>query len=86
VPARDHGHDLPAMAAAVTPATKVIFLANPNNPTGTWFERVDFEAFMAAVPANVVVVLDEAYCEFVEDAQALSGFDVLDRYPNLIVS
>ncbi|PQA52236.1 histidinol-phosphate transaminase [Amnimonas aquatica] len=86
VPARNHGHDLPAMAAAVTPATKVIFLANPNNPTGTWFERADFEAFMAAVPANVVVVLDEAYCEFVDDAQALSGFDVLDRYPNLIVS
>lgn len=86
VAAKDYGHDLPAMAAAVTPATKVIFLANPNNPTGTWFERSEFEAFMAAVPAQVVVVLDEAYGEFVTDPQALDGFAVLDRYPNLIVS
>lgn len=86
VPARDYGHDLPAMAAAVTPATKVIFLANPNNPTGTWFEADAFAAFMAAVPAHVVVVLDEAYCEFVSDPQALDGFAVLERHPNLIVS
>ncbi len=86
VAAKNYGHDLPAMAAAVTPATKVIFLANPNNPTGTWFEAAEFEAFMAAVPAQVVVVLDEAYGEFVSDAQALDGFAVLDRYPNLIVS
>ncbi len=86
VPAKDYGHDLPAMAAAVTPATKVIFLANPNNPTGTWFAPSEFEAFMAAVPAQVVVVLDEAYGEFVTDPQALDGFAVLDRYPNLIVS
>lgn len=86
VAAKDYGHDLPAMATAVTPATKVIFLANPNNPTGTWFEADDFAAFMAAVPAHVVVVLDEAYGEFVSDPQALDGFAVLDRHPNLIVS
>lgn len=86
VPARDFGHDLPAMAAAVTPATKVVFLANPNNPTGTWFEADAFAEFMAAVPPHVVVVLDEAYCEFVSDPQALDGFAVLDRHPNLIVS
>lgn len=86
VPAKDYGHDLPAMAAAVTPATKVIFLANPNNPTGTWFEAAEFATFMAAVPAQVVVVLDEAYGEFVSDADALNGFAVLDQYPNLIVS
>lgn len=86
VPAKDFGHDLPAMAAAITPATKVIFLANPNNPTGTWFEADAFAVFMAAVPARVVVVLDEAYGEFVGDPQALNGFDVLDRHPNLVVS
>lgn len=86
VPARDFGHDLPAMAAAVTPATKVIFLANPNNPTGTWFEADDFAVFMAQVPGHVVVVLDEAYGEFVTASDALDGLKVLPKYPNLIVS
>lgn len=85
VPARDWGHDLPAMAAAVTPATRLIFVANPNNPTGTWFERAEFEAFMAAVPEQVLVVLDEAYTEYVEAGEALNGFDYIERYPNLIV-
>lgn len=85
VPARNWGHDLPAMAAAVTPATRLIFVANPNNPTGTWFERTEFEAFMAAVPTNVLVVLDEAYTEYVEAGEALNGFDYIERYPNLIV-
>jgi len=86
VPARNFGHDLPAMAAAVTPATKVIFLANPNNPTGTWFEAADFAAFMAQVPGHVVVVLDEAYGEFVTATDALDGLRELPKYPNLIVS
>ena len=85
VPARNWGHDLPAMAAAVTPATRLVFIANPNNPTGTWFERAEFEAFMASVPENVLVVLDEAYTEYVEAGEALNGFDYIERYPNLIV-
>lgn len=86
VPARDFGHDLPAIAAAITPATKVIFLANPNNPTGTWFEASEFAAFMAQVPTQVVVVLDEAYGEFVTASDALDGLAVLPKHPNLIVS
>lgn len=86
VPARHYGHDLPAMAAAITPATKVIFLANPNNPTGTWFEAADFTAFMAQVPAHIVVVLDEAYGEFVTSPDALDGLKELPKHPNLIVS
>lgn len=86
VPARDYGHDLTAMAQAITAKTKVIFLANPNNPTGTWFAEADFHAFMAAVPAHIVVVLDEAYCEFVSDPAALNGLAQLGRYPNLIVT
>ena len=86
VPARDYGHDLVAMAAAITSKTKVIFLANPNNPTGSWFEENDFHAFMAVVPAHVVVVLDEAYGEFVSDASALNGLAQLSRYANLIVT
>jgi histidinol-phosphate aminotransferase len=86
VPARHYGHDLPAMAAAITPATKVIFLANPNNPTGTWFEAANFTAFMAQVPAHIVVVLDEAYGEFVTAPDALDGLKELPKHPNLIVS
>ncbi|SDS51397.1 histidinol-phosphate aminotransferase [Halopseudomonas litoralis] len=86
VPAREWGHDLEAMAAAITPATRLVFIANPNNPTGTWIERADFEAFMERVPAQVLVVLDEAYTEYVDAKDALNGFDFVARYPNLIVS
>src|SRR5690606_21738591 len=68
-----------------TPATRLVFIANPNNPTGTWFERAEFEAFMASVPEHVLVVLDEAYTEYVEPGEALNGFDYIKRYPNLIV-
>lgn len=86
VPARDYGHDLVAIAEAITTKTKVIFLANPNNPTGTWFSEADFYALMARVPAQVIVVLDEAYGEFVSDASALNGLAQLGRYANLIVT
>ena len=85
VPARNWGHDLDAMAAAITPATRLVFIANPNNPTGTWFERADFEAFMAKVPEQVLVVLDEAYTEYVVADDSLNGFDHVAQYPNLIV-
>ncbi len=86
VPARDWGHDLAAMAAAITPATKLIFIANPNNPTGTWVERDELEAFLARVPEQVLVVLDEAYTEYVTDADFPSGLDYLRQYPNVLVS
>lgn len=86
VPAREWGHDLEAMAAAITPATQLVFIANPNNPTGTWIERGEFEAFMARVPEQVLVVLDEAYTEYVTVDDALNGFDLVGRYPNLIVT
>ncbi|HEX4938331.1 MAG TPA: aminotransferase class I/II-fold pyridoxal phosphate-dependent enzyme, partial [Candidatus Kapabacteria bacterium] len=79
-------HDLKAMAAAITAKTKLIFIANPNNPTGTWFGKAEWEAFMAQVPESVLVVLDEAYIEYVEDADALDGLQYVNRYPNLIVS
>lgn len=86
-PARDYGHDLEAMAAAITDKTRVVFIANPNNPTGTWFGLAAWETFIAAVPENVLVVLDEAYIEYVEPgAQVLNGMDYLSRYPNLIVT
>jgi histidinol-phosphate aminotransferase len=73
-----HAHDLDAMLAAITPKTRLVFLCNPNNPTGTIYRRKAFERFMAAVPGHVLVVADEAYFEFVTDTEypdALSSFD-----------
>lgn len=65
VPLKNFAHDLPAMAAAITPRTKVVYLANPHNPTGAMNSQVDVEAFLARVPDQVLVVLDEAYAEYV---------------------
>lgn len=85
VPAQEWGHDLVAMAEAITEKTKMVFIANPNNPTGTWVEYGELDAFLMAVPENVLVVLDEAYGEYVEDGELPNGLDYLDRYPNVIV-
>jgi histidinol-phosphate aminotransferase len=84
VPAKGFSHDLDAMAAAVQANTKLIFIANPNNPTGTWFEEVEFDAFMQKVPSNVIVVLDEAYVEYFPEN--FNSLKFLEQYPNLIVS
>lgn len=86
VPARDFGHDLPAMLAAIDANTRVAFIANPNNPTGTWFGPAALESFLAQVPENVLVVLDEAYIEYAEGDELPDGLDYLARYPNLLVS
>ncbi|HSC83098.1 MAG TPA: histidinol-phosphate transaminase [Pseudomonas sp.] len=86
VPARDHGHDLEAMLAAIDGNTRVVFIANPNNPTGTWFGPDALEHFLARVPENVLVVLDEAYIEYAEGDELPDGLDYLARYPNLLVS
>lgn len=67
VPARDYGHDIPAMMAAITPKTRVIFVANPNNPTGTLAPRAEIMRLVNEVPKKVLVVLDEAYIEFMEE-------------------
>lgn len=86
VPAKDHGHDLEAMLAAIDANTRVVFVANPNNPTGTWFGPDALESFLSRVPANVLVVLDEAYIEFAEGGELPNGLEYLARYPNLIVT
>jgi histidinol-phosphate aminotransferase len=67
VPAVNHGHDLPAMLAAITPRTRVLFVANPNNPTGTVVSKQELMDFAGRVPANVLLVIDEAYIEFLDD-------------------
>lgn len=73
VPARDWGHDLEAMAAAVTDRTRVIFIANPNNPTGTLLDSASLKAFVSTVPDQVLVVLDEAYAEYVQQDAGGTG-------------
>jgi len=77
VPLKDLRLDLPAVAQAVTPKTKLILLNNPNNPTGTIFSCADWEAFLAAIPATVTVVLDEAYIEFADDPKVPHGLEYL---------
>lgn len=84
-PLREYSFDLDAMAAAVTPKTGVIYLANPNNPTGTLFTADEFDRFFARVPADVLVVLDEAYCDYVERADYSRSIEVARRAPNLLV-
>jgi histidinol-phosphate aminotransferase len=86
VPARDYAHDLPAMRAAITPQTRIVFIANPNNPTGTWIEPEPLRAFVASVPNDVLVVLDEAYNEYLEPAQHAESAAWVADHPNLIVS
>lgn len=86
VPARDYGHDLDAMLAAIDENTRVVFIANPNNPTGTWFDAEAFERFLARVPDSVLVVLDEAYIEYAEGGEMPDGLAFLAAYPNLLVS
>lgn len=86
VPARNHGHDLEAMAAAIDADTRLVFIANPNNPTGTFIPGVEIEAFLRKVPANVVVVLDEAYNEYLAEEDQYDSAAWVKRYPNLMVS
>ena len=81
----DHRHDLSAMAAAVTDRTRVAIVCSPNNPTGTIVTAQEFATFMEAVPSDLLVLLDEAYVEFVSDRSAVDGRDVIGRYPNLVV-
>jgi histidinol-phosphate aminotransferase len=85
-PARRFGHDLEAMASALSPRTRVIFIANPNNPTGTWIAHRPLETFLQAVPSNVLVVVDEAYFEYVEEPEYPNCVAWVGRYPNLIVT
>lgn len=81
----DGGHDLDAMAAAVTERTRMVLVCSPNNPTGPIVTAAEFDAFMASVPQSVLVVLDEAYAEFVTDDAAAHGHPLLAAHPNLVV-
>ncbi len=85
-PAREWGHDLDAMRAAINERTRLIFIANPNNPTGTWLRATDLQAFILGVPQHVIVVVDEAYFEYVDQSEYASMLELVGRCPNLIVA
>ena len=86
--ARDFGHDLERMAAMVGPATGVVWIANPNNPTGTWLREDELHAFIASLPAEVIVVVDEAYFEYVRPLYPdyPDTTQWLQEFPNLVVT
>jgi histidinol-phosphate aminotransferase len=86
VPARDFGHDLEAMAKAIDEETYVIWIANPNNPTGTLVAPGDLEAFLRRVPERVLVILDEAYNEYLTPDLRAESVKWLKRHPNLVVT
>jgi histidinol-phosphate aminotransferase len=86
VPARDYGHDLDAMARAVTPRTRIVFIANPNNPTGTFVPAAQLEPFIAALPRHVLVVLDEAYNEYLPDELRTDTVAWIGKYANLVIT
>lgn len=86
VPARDLGHDLDAMAGAIAGDTRIVFIANPNNPTGTFLPAADIDAFLRRIPTSVAVVLDEAYNEYLPPDLRADSTEWLRRHPNLIIS
>jgi len=86
VPARNYGHDLDAMAAAIDDETYVVWVANPNNPTGTLLRSEELEAFIKRVPERVVIVVDEAYNEYLSPELKAETVKWLRRHPNLVVT
>ena len=81
-----YGHDLAAMRGLIDDSVRLVFIANPNNPTGTWLQPDDFSAFMADVPADVIVVLDEAYHDYQPAEARINAEAMLAQYPNLVVT
>ena len=85
IPAKNWGHDLEAFLANITDKTKLIYIANPNNPTGTFLTSAEIEDFLAKVPSHIVVVLDEAYTEFTDEQERVPSFKLQQKYDNLVV-
>lgn len=86
VPAKNYGHDLQAMAAAIAPDTRVVFIANPNNPTGTFVPGAELEEFLARAPREVAVVVDEAYTDYLPRELRYDSVGWLAKYPNFILT
>jgi histidinol-phosphate aminotransferase len=85
-PAKNFAHDLDAMLAAINDKTRIVFVTNPNNPTGTWIKKDELIAFLNKVPERVLVLLDEAYFEYVDEADYPNGMALLPQYSNLVVT
>jgi histidinol-phosphate aminotransferase len=85
-PAKNFGHDPEAMRAAIAPDTSILYLANPNNPTGTYLAPAEMAALIAAVPPRVAIVLDEAYFDYLEPAERPDSIAWVRRHPNLVVA
>lgn len=85
-PARDYGHDLSAMLEAITDKTRLIYIANPNNPTGTWLNTAELKQFMDELPARIMVLMDQAYYEYAIGPGYANCIEWLDEYPNLVVA
>ncbi|MDH2998598.1 histidinol-phosphate transaminase [Pasteurellaceae bacterium LFhippo2] len=86
IPAKNWGHDLDGFLQAINDKTKLIYIANPNNPTGNFLTETEIDAFLAKVPAHILVVLDEAYTEFTKADERVDSFGLARKYPNLIIS
>ncbi|MDO4627230.1 MAG: histidinol-phosphate transaminase [Pasteurellaceae bacterium] len=85
IPAKNWGHDLAGFAAAINDKTKLIYIANPNNPTGNFLTEKEIDNFLASVPEHIIVVLDEAYTEFTAPNERVNAFGLLKRYSNLVI-
>ena len=85
-PSKDWGHDPDAMRERITASTRIVFIANPNNPTGTWIDRDSLVTFLEALPRAVWVVLDEAYCEYVSRSDYPDGVRLQASFPNLVIT
>ncbi|MDC0576050.1 histidinol-phosphate transaminase [Nitrosomonadaceae bacterium] len=86
VPAKNYGHDIDAMLDAITPDTRIVFIANPNNPTGTFVPAPDVLKFLEHIPRDVLVILDEAYNEYLPDTSRVDTVKWLDIFPNLLIT
>ena len=86
VAARNYGHDLDGMLKAVTANTKMVFIANPNNPTGTYLQHDEVESFLSSLPQHVICVLDEAYYEYINEQDRFNSRLWLEQYANLIIT
>ena len=85
IPLKDWGFDPDAMLAAMDARTKILFVCNPNNPTGTWWDKDTMERFLRGVAGRAIVVIDEAYCEYVDDERFPDGMELMERHPNVVV-
>lgn len=85
VPMKNNGLDVDKMVDSITDRTKIIWFSNPNNPTGTIFRKADLERVIDKIPENVIIIMDEAYIEYVTDEEYPDSLSFLDKYPNMII-